>query len=126
MCAWRRTETWYKAGWDDYRANRSGISYPENIKQNVHAQAFYGVILPIINENTYHDLNIIGEIALKITEIIQNWAKVDWANNIDIHKKIDQDIDDLFGEYEHKGIKLEYQSVEKIMENVKKVAIKRF
>ena len=111
---------------NDYRANRSGISYPENIKQNVHAQAFYGVILPIINENTYHDLNIIGEIALKITEIIQNWAKVDWANNIDIHKKIDQDIDDLFGEYEHKGIKLEYQSVEKIMENVKKVAIKRF
>ena len=111
---------------DDFRSNRSGLNYPENIKQNVHAQAFYGVILPIINEKEYHDINIIGDIALKIAEIIKTWAKVDWENNIDIHNKIAQAIDDLFWEYESKGVKLDYQDVEKIIENVKTVAIKRF
>lgn len=111
---------------EDYRANRSGLNYPENVKQNVHAQAFYGVILPIINENAYHDLNIIGEIALKIAGIIKNWAKVDWVNNTDVHNRIAQDIDDLFWENESKGIKLDYQDVEKIIEKVKTVAIKRF
>ena len=111
---------------DDFRSNRSGLNYPENVKQNVHAQAFYGVILPIINEREYHDINIIGDIALKIVEIIKTWAKVDWENNIDIHNKIAQAIDDLFWEYEFKGIKLDYQDVEKIIENVKTVAIKRF
>ena len=111
---------------DDFRSNRSGLNYPENIKQNVHAQAFYGVILPIINEKEYHDINIIGDIALKIAEIIKTWAKLDWENNIDIHNKIAQAIDDLFWEYESKGVKLDYQDVEKIIENVKTVAIKRF
>lgn len=110
----------------DFRSNKSGIQYPENIKQNVHAQAFYGVILPIINDKVECDISLIGNIALEIADIIQNWAKVDWTNNNDIHNKIEQDIDDLFWRYEKEGLKLEYDVVEKIIENVKTVAIKRF
>ena len=106
--------------------NFSRIQYPENVKQNVHAQAFYGVILPIINDKVEYDISLIGNIALEIADIIENWAKVDWINNNDIHNKIEQDIDDLFWRYEKEGLKLGYDVVEKIIENVKTVAIKRF
>lgn len=65
---------------DDFRANKSSVSYPEAVKQNVHAQAFYGVILPIINEVADFDINLIGEVALDIADIIERCTKVDWEN----------------------------------------------
>lgn len=112
---------------NDFRNNRSDISYPECIKQSVNAQAFYGVILPIINGNEDVDINLIGEIAVKISEIIQKHTKVDWSRNIDIHNIIAQDIDDMFYEYEKdKIIKLDYDKIDKIIENVTTVALKRY
>ena len=112
---------------DDFRTNKSGISYPKSIQQSVHAQAFYGVILPIINENEEYDINLIGEIAIKIAEIIQEHTKVDWSNNVDIHNNIAQDIDDMFYEYEKQGvIKLSFDKIDKVTENVTTVALKRF
>lgn len=112
---------------DDFRTNKSGISYPKSIQQSVHAQAFYGVILPIINENEEYDINLIGEIAIKIAEIIQEHTKVDWNNNVDIHNNIAQDIDDMFYEYEKQGvIKLSFDKIDKVTENVTTVALKRF
>jgi type I restriction enzyme R subunit len=110
----------------DFRANKSGVTYPEAVKQNVHAQAFYGVILPIINEVADFDINLIGEVALDIADIIERCTKVDWENNVNIHNEIAQEIDDLFWSYEKKGLKLPYEQVEKIIENVKTVAVKRF
>ncbi len=111
---------------DDFRSNRSGVIYPENVKQNVHAQAFYGVILPIISSELICDINIIGYIALEIAQIIEKWAKVDFAANVSIHNKIAQDIDDLFWKYEDKGVKLSYEKIDEIIEQIKMVAIKRF
>ena len=102
----------------DFRANKSGVTYPEAVKQNVHAQAFYGVILPIINEVADFDINLIGEVALDIADIIERCTKVDWENNVNIHNEIAQEIDDLFWSYEKKGLKLPYEQVEKIIENV--------
>lgn len=111
---------------DDFRANKSSVTYPDAVKQNVHAQAFYGVILPIINEVADFDINLIGEVALDIADIIERCTKVDWENNVNIHNEIAQEIDDLFWGYEKKGLKLPYEQVEKIIENVKTVAVKRF
>lgn len=112
---------------NDYRANRSTVVYPDSIKQNVHAQAFYGVIAPIIREHSDCDEVLMGEIALGIAEIFAEFTKVDWKNNLDIHNKIAQSIDDLFWEFESShGLHLDYEIVEKIIDSVKTVAIKRF
>ena len=112
---------------NDFRANKSGISYPKCIEQSVHAQAFYGVILPIINDNEEYEIELIGEVATRIAEIIQEHTKVDWTNNVDIHHAIAQDIDDMFYDYEKSGlICLSLDKVDKIIENVTTVALKRF
>ena len=112
---------------NDFRENKSGISYPKCIEQSINAQAFYGVILPIINDKEEYSINLIGKIAIDIEEIIRKNTKVDWANNSQIHNSIAQAIDDLFYKYEKEGqIILPYDKVEKIIDNVKAVALKRF
>ena len=52
---------------------------------------------------------------------------VDWTNNKTIHDRISQDIDDLFYEYEKSvGLTLSFDLVDKIIDNVKTVALRRF
>lgn len=110
---------------EDYSEGKSGISYPEIIKGNVHAQAFYGVIGAILNDKL--DIDFIAEISIEITKIVENHSMVDWTNNKSIHDKIAQDIDDLFYMYEkEKGIELSFETIDKIIENVKIVALRRF
>lgn len=111
---------------DDFRSNNSGISYPNCIKQSIHAQAFYGVILPIINENDNVDINLIGEIAVKIADIIQRHTKVDWNTNPDIHKHIAQDIEDMLCDDYENIINHDFDKIDKIIENVTTIALKRF
>ena len=71
--------------------------------------------------------DLIAEIAIEITKIVQNHSMVDWTNNKTIHDKIAQDVDDLFYEYEkEKGIKVSFDVIDKVIENVKTVALRRF
>ena len=73
------------------------------------------------------NFDLIGEIALKIAEIIEKHNAVDWQTNTAIHNKIAQDIDDLFYLYEKEGkLKLDFETIDKIIENVKSVALRRF
>lgn len=114
---------------EDYRAGKSGISYPESIRSNVHAQAFYGVLTAIFDgvEDEKLTPDFIAEIAEKITDIVAKHSQVDWTNNTTIHDRISQDIDDLFYEYEkEQGLTLSFDIVDKIIENVKTVALRRF
>ena len=114
---------------EDYRAGKSGISYPESIRSNVHAQAFYGVLTAIFDDVEDEKLtpDFIAEIAEKITDIVAKHSQVDWTNNTTIHDRISQDIDDLFYEYEkEQGLTLSFDIVDKIIENVKTVALRRF
>lgn len=114
---------------EDYHAGRSSISYPESIKNNVHAQAFYGVLSAILDEDKTVNVepDFVAEIAEEITKIIAKHSQVDWTNNKTIHDRISQDIDDLFYEYEKtRGLKLSFDVIDKIIENVKTVALRRF
>lgn len=114
---------------EDYHAGRSTISYPESIKNNVHAQAFYGVLSAILDEDKTVNVepDFVAEIAEEITKIIAKHSQVDWTNNKTIHDRISQDIDDLFYEYEKtRGLKLSFDVIDKIIENVKTVALRRF
>ncbi len=114
---------------EDYRKGTTNISYPEKIKGNVHAQAFYGVITAILDNvidiNAHIDL--ISDVSIRITEIIDEHNVVDWQCNKDIHNKIAQDIDDMFYEIEkNQGIQIDFDSIDKIIENVITVALRRF
>ena len=145
----------------DFRARKSTVTYPKRIKNDVHAQAFYGVISAILsqvplafgegdlggdakqvplafgeNESTQSSSAVctarlredfLAEIAVDITQIIAKHSQVDWTNNKTIHDRISQDIDDLFYRYEcDRGIHIEYDTVDKIIENIKTVALRRF
>lgn len=114
---------------NDYGQGNSGITYPESIKNDVHAQAFYGVISAVFSE--LNDVKVspdfLAEVSKSITAIIAKHSQVDWTSNKTIHDRIAQDIDDLFYEYENeKGLKLSFDTVDMIIENVKTVALRRF
>ena len=114
---------------EDYRAGRSTVTYPEAIKNNVHAQAFYGVLSAVFDEDPEVEVSpdFVAEIAEEVTKIIARHSQVDWTNNQTIHDRISQDIDDLFYIYEKKcGLKLSFDTIDKIIENVKTVALRRF
>ena len=114
---------------EDYNKGKTGISYPEKIKGNVHAQAFYGVITATLDDviDITANTDLIADISIEITDIIKAHDTVDWQNNKEIHNRIAQDIDDLFYNLEQKGkLKVELSVVDKIIENVIVVALRRF
>ena len=64
---------------------------------------------------------------IPITKIIATHSQVDWTNNKTIHDRISQDIDDLFYEYEKtRELSLPFELIDKIIDNVKTVALRRF
>ena len=114
---------------EDYHAGRSTVTYPESIKNNVHAQAFYGVLSAVFDEAKEAEVSpdFAAEIAEEITKIVANHSQVDWTDNKTIHDRISQDIDDLFYDYEkERGLKLSFDTIDRIIENVKTVALRRF
>lgn len=131
---------------DDYSGGKIETNYPIKLNGNLDAQAFYGVITDILEDKSnkneiayleedsapynneifeYNKQDLMADIAIKITNIIKEHSMIDWANNEEIHNKIEQDIDDLFWDYS-KIIDIPFDEVDKIIENVKKVALRRF
>ena len=118
-----------KAIMADYRKGTTNITYPEKIKGNVHAQAFYGVITAILDDEVdiNGNIDIISDISLEVTSIIQNHDMVDWQTNKEIHNKIAQDIDDMFYKLEKEnGFVIDFDTIDKIIENIITVALRRF
>lgn len=132
---------------EDYTTGVTDIKYPEKLKDNLHAQAFYGVTGAILfdeldkskesnriaEESGYRagvkqsKQELVADLAIEITNIIEKHSKVDWTHNTSIHSRIDQDIDDLFYRYECMGkLKLSFDVVDKVIENVKTTALRRF
>lgn len=113
----------------DYHAGRSTVSYPERIKNNVHAQAFFGVLTALFDEVEDERItpDFVAEVSEEITKIVASHSRVDWTNNKTIHDRISQDIDDLFYKYEkERGLKLSFDLIDKVIDNVKTVALRRF
>lgn len=114
---------------EDYHAGRSTVSYPERIKNNVHAQAFFGVLTALFDEVEDERItpDFVAEVSEEITKIVASHSQVDWTNNKTIHDRISQDIDDLFYKYEkERGLKLSFDLIDKVIDNVKTVALRRF
>ncbi|MFM9329901.1 type I restriction endonuclease subunit R [Paenibacillus mesotrionivorans] len=124
----------------EYQQGEPVRSYPESIKKNANAQAFFGVAKGIIKEQrTSYGVGIdikneqklseelLAELALKMESIIRAYTKVDWHDNMEVHNKIAQEIDDLIFDFmkEHK-IRLDFDQVDKIIEQIKTVALRRY
>lgn len=113
----------------DYSKGQSGMEYPEAIKYNSDAQAFYGVTSEIIEESSepYGNEELNAELALKIDKIIEEYVKVDWHDNINIHNQIAQKLDELIYDYSEKyNLNLTFDDIDKIIEGVKTVALRRY
>ncbi len=114
---------------DDFVANRTSLVFPEKIKGDVHAQAFYGVISGVLSDeiDIAQNVEIVCDIAIRVTEIVKKHDTVDWHNNKDIHNRIAQDIDDYFYELEtQKGFKVDFDTIDKLIDHVLTVALRRF
>ena len=114
---------------EDYHAGRSTVSYPARIKNNVHAQVFFGVLTALFDEVEDERItpDFVAEVSEEITKIVASHSQVDWTNNKTIHDRISQDIDDLFYKYEkERGLKLSFDLIDKVIDNVKTVALRRF
>jgi hypothetical protein len=84
---------------------------------------FY-VITFIILAYKYKDPRILSA---DITDIIKEYSKVDWTSNIDIHKKISHALDDLLYDYsDNNNWDLSFEIMDKIIDNVKTIALRRF
>ena len=113
----------------DFRRGHTGVEYPESIRSRPHAQAFYGVVCEEAAEYCTGGSNadILARLALDIDIIIDKHSKVDWHENLEVHNKIAQEIDDLLYLYQKEyDLQLPYKQIDKIIENVKTVALRRY
>ncbi|MDQ2086070.1 DUF3387 domain-containing protein [Herbivorax sp. ANBcel31] len=126
----------------NFRKGYSGTVYPEKIKHNVNAQALYGVVKEILEDeslyssgndavietqNIYNYENILADIATDINLIIEKHWKVDWHDNSDVHNMISSDINDLLYLAKKKHFSnLSFSQIDKIIENIKTIALRRY
>lgn len=114
---------------EDYRKGYSGTSYPGKIKHNIHAQAFYGVTKDILREK--HDIyeldEVIADLSIDMNMVIEKNSKVDWHENPDVHKAISKSIDDLLYMFKKKHLPdLTYGQIDRIIDTIKTVALRRY
>lgn len=114
---------------EEYRSGKTELTYPDRIKNNVHAQAFYGVVSTILDEiiPLSENRDTVADLSADITDIIRGFSKIDWTSNIDIHKKISHALDNLLYDYsDNNGWNLSFETIDKIIDNVKTIALRRF
>lgn len=121
----------------DFRNENSKAKYPDKISKYENAKALYGEIEAIISGDRFV-LNVsnltkeereefIATLALDIDNVISRNVKTDWYSNLDVHNRIEQEIDDLLFDFSaESGIKLEIDEIDEIIEKVKKIALRRY
>lgn len=122
---------------EDYQKGDSGIEYPESIKNEPNAQAFYGVTAGIFNEecseyrvdNQKEKINKeqLAELSILIEKIVSKHTKVDWHENTDVHNRIDQEVEDLIFDFaEENNISIDIDLIDKLLEEIRTVALRRY
>lgn len=111
------------------------VGYPDDIKRNPHAQAFYGSLHDVLTEErakyeTNKDVamkDILGKVSLDIEKAIEEQVKVDWHNNQDVRNSMEQAIEDVLFEYKEKyNLELDWDTIDKLNRNMQEIARQRF
>ncbi len=114
---------------EEFRKGRNRTTFPERIKNDLHSQAFFGVLNSIFEKTTEikPDPDDIAYISSEITRIIKENRKVDWATNTSIQKIINQNIDDLIYDVgSEKGWIITDDLLNLIETEILKIASRRF
>lgn len=118
---------------DDFEA-KDIVDYPDNIKHDRDAKAYYGMIYDtIIEDKANYETsseeqlkNIIGEISLEVDDVIHENIKVDWEHNEDVKNQIEQGIEDVLYDYKEKyNLSYSWDEIDKMNEELRKIALKR-
>lgn len=106
---------------------QSGI--PSLLKNNEVARAFYGAVKEIVS-GTKQTKGIEDQLAragLDISEIVENKIIRDWKKNLDIHKQIENEIEDyLIENRKTLGLDLTFDEIDEILAKCLKVAKHNF
>ncbi|WP_449240991.1 type I restriction endonuclease subunit R [Desulfoscipio gibsoniae] len=116
---------------DDFVRGYTGHHYPVCIDNDSDAKGFYGTIQGIIaeavNEVPPEMDEAMGQLAIEVKKAVSSRAKVDWRNNVAVHKDMEQALDDLIWDFTEKyNVKLPIEKIDLILEGLKKTAISRY
>lgn len=108
-----------------YQKGYGDEDVPRELVGNGRALAFYGVLTQKLNEEL--GMNLGDDQIIAITKdmehIITKSIKVDWKSNSEVHKIIDQEIEDYFYDYEKlSGVVIPLETVDAISNDVKTIA----
>jgi type I restriction enzyme R subunit len=112
---------------------RTGDKLPAALQGREVAKAFYGVVNEVAGLELKEDVmpygttNAAADLALQIEDAIQKRLVVDWTRNPDVQNDMRNAIDDLLYETrEKKGLRLNAQDMDAIIERALDIAKRRF
>jgi type I restriction enzyme R subunit len=109
--------------------NHSGDDSPEILGQNMHAKAFYGIVLDILHNKLPYGTRkeISAKTGLAIDEIIGKHCVVDWQNKKDVINLMSQEIEDLlFNVKSRHNLDVGWNEIDAIIEQIMNTAKKRY
>lgn len=71
--------------------------------------------------------DLVAKLSVEIKNIVDAYIKIDRHDNIDVHNRIAQEIDDLLYDFsKDNNIELDFDQIDKVIESVKAVALRRY
>jgi type I restriction enzyme R subunit len=101
---------------------------PGNLKGNPEARAFYGIVKEVLSgelpQSNLTDVNYqLAQVGIDLSEIIQHLVIRDWKKNDDVQKQMKNDVEDyLLDKRKEFGVELSFTQLDKILDEVLKVA----
>lgn len=81
-----------------HRQDEEADPTPARLRDDSHAQAFWGLAKRNLEKVGFGDVEIAADIALEVSKIVQSRRKIGWQNDRDVENLIRNDIDDFFFE----------------------------
>lgn len=115
----------------EYQEGAPVDNYPSKIQKNAHAQAFYGATKDIFKDMGDLDESdasySVADLAVEVDTVVKENTKVDWYDNPEVHNRIEQELDDMIFDFlKEKRIDIKYDDIDKWIEQIKTIAMRRY
>ncbi len=116
---------------EDFKLGYTGHHYPACIENDSDAKSFYGtiqdIIISVVKDIPPELEEAMGELSIEVKEAVSDRAKVDWRNNVAVHKEIEQALDDLIWDFtERHEISLPVEKIDLMLEGLRTTAVSRY
>lgn len=106
--------------------NENKNSYPQTIKNNKCAIAFYDNLAEFLNPVINNKSEVLEEVVLKINEIFKDVSKKpDWVNNSDVKNQIEGQIEDILWNLEDE-YNTQFENSEEIIGRIRNIGINNY